>query len=87
MQLEEIKKLATLAYAKQVASPENFFKMSDLGHAIAEQVDIEPPWGATQTKPAGVDAFIVKDELENGAKMYYMVQMDSDGCPVGYNKA
>ena len=80
-------KLATLAYAKQVADPQNFFKMSMMGYAKEDQAEIMSPWGAKQTKPAGVDAFIVHDELENGEKIYYMVQMDSDGYPVGYSKA
>jgi hypothetical protein len=76
-----------LAYAKEIGKPRNFFKMSDLNYAIAERVDIESPWGATQTKPAGVDAFLVADEQENGEKTYYMVQMDSDGAPIGYSEA
>jgi hypothetical protein len=84
---EAWQKLAMLAYAKEIGKPRNFFKMSDLNYAIAERVDIESPWGATQTKPAGVDAFLVADEQENGEKTYYMVQMDSDGAPIGYSEA
>jgi hypothetical protein len=80
-------RLAILAYGRDVGAPRNFIKMSDAGYAIGEQVDIESPWGAVQTKEAGVDAFIVADEKDNGEKQYYMVRMDTDGSPVGYSEA
>jgi hypothetical protein len=80
-------KLACVAYSKSLANPQTFIRMSDAGYPIPDRVDIETPWGAIQTKPAGVDAFVVVDERENGEKMLYMVHMDGDGSPVGYTKA
>jgi hypothetical protein len=83
----EWRQLVFLAFGKQSPAPETFIKMSDLGYAIANKVDIEPPWGVAQTKEAGVDAFLVVDQDDNGERQYYMVQMDSDGDPVGYRSA
>ena len=39
--------------------PVAMVKMSDLGYLISEAAEIDAPWGGTQTKPAGQDAYIV----------------------------
>ena len=56
---------------------------SELGLPVARERSIAAPWGGTQTKPAGADAYIVKNGDE-----FYMVQADGrTGLPIGYRAA
>lgn len=54
-----------------------------VGYPIHEEVVIEAPWG-DQTKPAGQDAFLAFD---SGKNQFYMINVDSQGLPIGYIKA
>jgi hypothetical protein len=62
-------------------TPTEMVKMSDLGFPIGVESKIESPWGDTQTKPAGKDAYLVFDE---GKQKYYMVNTGEDGLPLSY---
>ncbi len=59
-------------------------KASEMGLPIDEAVTIKTPWG-TQTKPAGIDAFIVK----NGDEIYMVNAEMINGklMPIGYRFA
>jgi hypothetical protein len=61
-------------------TPTPMYRMSDLGYNISRSVTIQSPWG-NQTKPAGQDAFLTWDAGQN---MYYMVNTDENGLPIGY---
>lgn len=58
--------------------------MSELGYPIDQAVVIETPWGDTQTKPAGQDAYLTYDA---GNKKYYMVNATAKGLPAAYSYA
>lgn len=61
-------------------APVEMVRMSELGYPIHEEIVIEAPWG-DQTKPAGQDAFLAYD---SGKNQYYMINVDSQGLPIGY---
>lgn len=53
---------------------------SELGMPLHRERTIAAPWGGTQTKPAGADAYVVKNGDE-----FYLVQRDpATGLPIGY---
>jgi hypothetical protein len=55
-------------------------RASDVGMPVSREATIEAPWGGTQTKPAGADAFVVKNGDE-----FYLVNLDAaTGLPIGY---
>lgn len=60
-------------------APVEMYRASDLGFKKDEPLEIAAPWGGTQTKPAGQDAYIVA----NGNEMY-MVNVDKGGLPIAY---
>lgn len=61
--------------------PTNMIKMSEVGYPVEAEVQIEAPWGGTQTKPAGQDAYLV---LEADKNQYYMVNTDANANPISY---
>lgn len=46
----------------------------------SQQLHVRAPWGALQTQPAGVDAWIAKESEE----AFYMVSCDPFANPIGY---
>jgi len=54
-------------------------RFSELGFDVAKQATIEAPWGGTQVKPAGTDAY-----LAFNAKECYIVNSDEGGLPINY---
>lgn len=60
--------------------PVKMVRMSAMGYPVDKPATIESPWGL-QTKPQGQDAFLVFDSSKN---QYYMVNVGSDGNPIGY---
>lgn len=61
-------------------TPVAMISASSAGYPMEIELEIEAPWGGTQTKPAGRDAFLAQDD--DGK--YYMVNVDSSGLPIGY---
>lgn len=61
-------------------APVEMIRMSEVGFPISQSITIESPWGE-QTKPAEQDAFLVFDAAKN---QYYMINIDSNGLPIGY---
>jgi len=59
--------------------PVTMFRASDVGFSVDEGLEIEAPWGGTQTKPEGQDAYLVPD-----GDSFYMVNIDESGMPIGY---
>jgi hypothetical protein len=66
-------------YLKTV--PVEMTRMSRIGYPLTKEISIESPWG-TQTKPAGADAFITKNEKG----LWYMVNANENGGPIAYVK-
>jgi len=63
-------------------------KTSDLGLPIGLDLVIEPPWGGTQKRTSGQDAFIVLEfDGENKVKQVYLVNQDKNGLPINYELA
>jgi len=62
-------------------APVAMIRMSELGYEINDEVTIDAPWGGTQTKPVGQDAYLVFD---TGYQQYYMVNTDASGNPIAY---
>lgn len=56
---------------------------SELGMPARDKATIQSPWGDTQTKPAGSDAFVVR----NGDEFYLVQREAATGLPVGYQVA
>merc|ERR1712224_948040 len=63
-------------------SPVTMFSTVDLGVSASDEMKIEAPWGSTQEKSPGVNAWVV----ENGSQ-YYLCNSDDDGMPINYLKA
>ena len=55
---------------------------------LQEEVEIEAPWGGSQKKPAGQDAFLGLPGFEAGAVTQpYLLNVDEQGLPIGYARA
>ncbi|MCL2143967.1 MAG: hypothetical protein FWH43_00510 [Endomicrobia bacterium] len=67
----------------QASVTTRMIKTSELGYPVDTELIIHSPLGDTQTKKAGVDAYIVIEDMGNGKFQYYMVQEDN-GLPVNY---
>lgn len=63
-------------------TPTEMVRMSDSGYPVGQPVTIRTHFG-TQTKPAGQDAFLVRETGDFGSR-YYMVNVGEDGLPSGY---
>ncbi len=75
-QLLDQKDQKLLAISKTKAT--QMIRLSKLGFATSTTVEIDAPWGGTQTKTEGKDGFVVLDQSP------YLVNADSSGLPIGY---
>lgn len=59
--------------------------MSELGFRVEDEITIQSPWGDTQMKPAGQDAYLVYESLADNQAQVYMVNVDpTNGYPSSY---
>ncbi|MCP3966423.1 MAG: hypothetical protein GY750_13575 [Lentisphaerae bacterium] len=81
-----------LVGARKNGGPFEMVKFSDIGFDVSQDAVILAPWGETQTKPAGKDAFVVIEKIDQPQDpseeyQYYMVNVDERGIPIGYEYA